>query len=455
MTHLTQLTLSGLLQPEHTKTYVVLPFVMPTDVASLNVTYSYSDAIGSDPHLQCGNTIDIGIFDPNTARGWSGSARDRFFLSMTDATPGYMPGPLSPGVWHICLGAYKVADAGCEYNVTLDFTYGERDTEASFPERLPLRDTPSNQRPDGWYRGELHCHSSHSDGDSDPIEVVRKAEAVGLDFLALTDHNVLSQQAALSQIETPLMLIPGMEVTTYRGHWNVWGDGDWIDFRVTSQDQMQHALDQALASGYLTSCNHPRPYGPEWEYPDVEGFRCTEVWNGPWQLMNRDALAYWEDRLKRGIKSVAVGGSDSHFHHRDHHAQLGHPTTYIYSSGTASPQTLLDGIRAGHVFVTESPAGPQLYLSSGEAMMGDTLYLDRTDPVTLSVRAVDAAGMRLELHANAGLVHEQPVTTDEWQAEIQIDVQSLTYVRAQLVPQENHTDHVHALTNPIHLQSKD
>ncbi|NOG48474.1 MAG: CehA/McbA family metallohydrolase [Chloroflexi bacterium] len=128
----------------------------------------------------------------------------------------------------------------------------------------------------------MHCHTHHSDGDSDVMTVIRKAETIGLDFLAITDHNVLSQQVALASAETRLMLIPGMEVTTYKGHWNIWGAGPWIDFRVLSQDDMQTAVDAALAAGYLISCNHPRPFGPEWSYPEVTGFHCIEVWNGPW-----------------------------------------------------------------------------------------------------------------------------------------------------------------------------
>ncbi len=44
----------------------------------------------------------------------------------------------------------------------------------------------------------MHNHTYHSDGDSDPLDVVRAAEALGLDFLAITDHNVRSQLARLN-----------------------------------------------------------------------------------------------------------------------------------------------------------------------------------------------------------------------------------------------------------------
>jgi predicted metal-dependent phosphoesterase TrpH len=134
---------------------------------------------------------------------------------------------------------------------------------------LPVRrDAPAFPlKPDGWYRGELHCHTYHSDGDSAPLELVRAAQALGLDFLAITDHNTLSHLIDLAAIDTPnLILIPGVEVTTYKGHWNVWGDSGWIDFRTLTPERMESAIQVARERVTLTSCNHPRPYGPAWEF---------------------------------------------------------------------------------------------------------------------------------------------------------------------------------------------
>ncbi|HCW50820.1 MAG TPA: hypothetical protein DGR79_01945, partial [Clostridiales bacterium] len=36
--------------------------------------------------------------------------------------------------------------------------------------------------------GSLHCHSTGSDGSGTPEEILEKAAAVGLDFVAITDH---------------------------------------------------------------------------------------------------------------------------------------------------------------------------------------------------------------------------------------------------------------------------
>src|SRR5262249_40966464 len=150
---------------------------------------------------------------------------------------------------------------------------------------------------DGWYKGELHCHTVHSDGDSTAAEVIAAAEALGLDFLAITDHNNVTHLMELAALGAQqIILIPGYEVTTYRGHWNVWAPDTWVDFRVMSPDDMQQALDFARQHVLVASCNHPRPYGPPWEYAGVEGYHCVEVWNGLWVFGNSIALDFWEER---------------------------------------------------------------------------------------------------------------------------------------------------------------
>ncbi len=63
-------------------------------------------------------------------------------------------------------------------------------------------------------RIDLHVHSNASDGTDAPAEVIRRAEAAGLDVLALTDHDT---QAGIAEARAVLppgrTLIPGMELS--------------------------------------------------------------------------------------------------------------------------------------------------------------------------------------------------------------------------------------------------
>jgi len=240
----TTITLEGFIPAEKTGSYLHLPFEVPPGTGRIDIHYSYDSAIGAEPQYSGGNTIDIGLFDERGPvegfRGWSGSDRADFFLASDSAAPGYMPGPILPGTWYILFGLYKLAPQGCQYKVSIGVTPGKFDMP--FPPLLSPTRT-SAHLPKGlnhWYRGELHCHSVHSDGDSLPRTIIERAQSLGLDFLALTDHNILSHWADLaSQHPDNLTLIPGYEVTTYRGHWNIWGGQGFIDFQIETAEQME------------------------------------------------------------------------------------------------------------------------------------------------------------------------------------------------------------------------
>lgn len=445
--------ITGSATPQDAKTYRLLPVEIPDSTSRITVRYQFGEEIG-----QGSGIIDIGIFDPRGSeflgegfRGWSGSARREFVITPTDATPGYMPGPIQPGTWEVCLGLYEIDVDGCGYRVEIEIESGETQ-HTDFPSLLLLQTEPrpARRHANGWYRGELHCHTFNSDGDSDPLDLIRAAEALELDFLAITDHNVLTQQIKMRDVQTDLILIPGMEVTTYHGHWNIWGDAGWLDFRVHNADELRRSMTEAIRRGYLVSCNHPRPHGPEWEYPEVDTFHCIEVWNGPWFVFNDAALAVWEAHLRAGRRYTAVGGSDTHFLSRDHIARLGHPTTFIHCDADPSAAELLSNLRAGHAFVTESPQGPQLYLQIGDAIMGDTVQISST--ITLcELHILDGKESLLQLYGSQGLISEQPIDNDDWQQTIPLDLTNEKYVRAQLVDKIVSGYTVRALTNPIYL----
>lgn len=446
------------ISPQRTWQYLYLPFDVPPNTTRIDVTYSYDDAISSDPMVSGGNVIDIGIFDPRGVefmsggfRGWSGSARSAFYIAQHDATPGYLAGPIQPGTWSIALGPYKVAVSGCDCRVSIMLTVDDAPPEAvDFPPRLTLSAAPAPRvRAGGWYRGELHCHTEHSDGDSTVQELVARAEALGLDFLAITDHNNLSHLVVLAQITTDLMLIPGFEVTTYYGHWNVWGGNEFIDFRVQAADDLQRAINVASARGLLVSCNHPRPYGPDWAFPEVDGYACVEVWNGPWELLNTQCLAFWEARLQRGERLTAVGGSDHHFSKRPHIAQLSQPTTFIHCPEPPSPAALIAALRLGRAFIAESPNGPRLILRVGDAMMGDVVARPVDGWLTAQIEAVSDQAARLELCGAGEVLRALPVDAGRHDLSIAFETAHTPYIYARLVNPQN--AHVRAITNPVYL----
>lgn len=74
--------------------------------------------------------------------------------------------------------------------------------------------------PDDGYtrlRGVVHVHTTLSDGGGTPEEVIQAARDVGLDFLGITDHNVVDA-ISYDGVHDGTLVIVGAEISTARGH---------------------------------------------------------------------------------------------------------------------------------------------------------------------------------------------------------------------------------------------
>jgi hypothetical protein len=327
-------------------------------------------------------------------------------------------------------------------------------------EPLPLSGQSSHAIPraDHWYRGELHCHTVHSDGDSAVELVIGDALARGLDFLAITDHNAISHLApmlAYQQTRQPaITLIPGCEMTTYYGHWNAWGLNDWVEFRVETPDDLRRAMREAARRGALVSCNHPRQYGPDWDFRDVTDFHCLEVWNGPWMLNNAEAMAYWHSLLRAGLRVPIVGGSDMH-QLRGQFSQaikLGTPTTWVYCPDMPTAPNILAALRRGHAYISETPSGPHIGLYVDGRMMGETVRPTPARQPIADVTISNGQGAVLAVVGSSGLLHEQPISGSQETHQFHIDprTEKYVYIRVQeKTPSLDGKPILRAICNPV------
>lgn len=241
----------------------------------------------------------------------------------------------------------------------------------------------------GWYQGDFHCHTFHSDGTLSPPELARLARTEGMDFLAITDHNTLDAYAHFGTVDG-LCVIPGLEVTFGRGHYNVFGvthDAAWLEPVRHGPTQLDWAKDGqevdallagSAADGLLNSINHPLLAPWAWLFDDIDlrRFHCLEIWNDPsWpdnRVGNPLALEMWTRWLNAGHRITGIGGSD--FHRPVNQAgarkppdRLGMPRTFVYAE-TLSGAAILDGLRRRQVYVS---MGSEV---SFQARHGDTLY---------------------------------------------------------------------------------
>ena len=403
--------------------YYYMPFDVPAGTTRIDVVLAYPKA------EDC--VVDLGAFDPRDTgyptregfRGWSGGARDRYFIATDDATPGYVHGDIQPGTWKVILGLYKVPEAGADVTVTVTLDATPRPIAPQPARTLPVRPGA------GWYKGDLHCHTFHSDAKGAPEVLHAAARQAGLDFLAIADHNTITQRRYFHPQSSPdLVFVRGMEVTTAVGHANVYGVDDWIDFRMT-QPSDAHVLERLVHErGGLLSINHDKPVIP-WDY-DMPAADCQEVWQSTWLDWNWVSLERYQQRLAAGMRLSAIGGSDYH-QPADLRPEgplvLARPTTVLYLP-ELSEDAVLVGMKAGHGYITESPDGPHLEIRCGAAVMGSTAT--RPDAVDVIVRG--AGGDRLVLIDANGPIAEMDIPDDDWTVSLKLAAPQ-TFLRAEII----------------------
>lgn len=343
--------------------WVYLPVRVPEGVRAIEVSYDFEPL---DLGPTTFNVIDIGIFDPSGRglgdaagfRGWSGGSRRSFRISDGSATPGYLPGPISPGRWHVVLGPYQIMAPGTPYRVRVTLHFGRRGRRAV--PAPPPRSVKGTGR--GWYRGDLHVHTVHSDGSQTPKQVVAWARAAGLDFIGSSEHNTTSAHAVWGAVAPKdFLVIPGEEVTTRAGHWLAAGlpAGTWIDWRYRPADrELDRFTDRVRSVGGLAIAAHPYQIGTGngWQFGDsFAEMDAIEVWNGPWSGLNatanEKAVARWHALLTAGIFKPAVGNSDTHRREQ----RIGTAQTVVRAS-SLSAAAIVAGYRAGHSWVAGSSA---------------------------------------------------------------------------------------------------
>ncbi|MDI3423739.1 CehA/McbA family metallohydrolase [Streptomyces luteolus] len=423
--------------PTGSPDYVYVPVEVPDGVRELHVSYRY-DKPAVPPGTQ-GNALDIGLFDERGTdlggrgfRGWSGGARSEFFVRADAATPGYLPGRIRPGTWHIALGPYTVAPEGLAYEITVTLRYGA-------PGATPRPSYPPERaagRGRAWYRGDCHLHSVHSDGRRTPAEIAALAREAGLDFINSSEHNTHAAHAHWAEhAGDDLLILLGEEVTTRNGHVVALGTdpGTFVDWRYRARDnRFGHYAREIRRAGGLVVPAHPHAtcIGCNWKFGFGEA-DVVEVWNGPYTPDDEVSLADWDARLeaagRRGHWIPAMGSSDAH---RDPD-RIGGPQTVVLAD-ELSRTAILAGLRAGRSYVAESSAVSLDFSAVGgrgrRAGIGERLAVDRDAPVTVRLEVSGAPGCTLRLVTDQGTL----LTSDSGSVEWRTTPAYASYVRAEV-----------------------
>jgi hypothetical protein len=282
---------------------------------------------------------------------------------------------------------------------------------------VPAVTTPTAAKPRPWLKGNTHTHAKPSGDSTTPIpEVIAWYEAHGYDFIALTDHNRVSEVDADTTgkpyvrnptTATGLIVLSGIELTfnpdvclpqdpgmKCRIHANGLGvtkrPVDKLEWADRQTDQRVAMYERALTTiadlGGLAQLNHP-----QWQWgmtSDVlnalalRGFKLVEIENRQFDNWNAgDGLhpsteALWDAALTAGIELWGVASDDAHHYQADGGGRYPAGGGWVMVRAERDPAAILAALAAGEFYATTG-----VTLSRAEAEAGELVVeVDPSSP---------------------------------------------------------------------------
>ena len=218
--------------------------------------------------------------------------------------------------------------------------------------------------PGRFYRGNLHMHSTRSDGALDPAGAIAAYRNHDYDFVSLTDHFMPRYDWPL--VDTRAFRTPtfttliGAELHTAAistgEPWHILAVGLPLDFpRHDTAISGAELAARAREAGAFVAVAHPNWYALRYdEAASIEAAHAVEVFNyGCHVEVDRGESWHVTDQLLcAGRRLTAVATDDSHFKVADYRGGW-----VQVKAASLDPDALLAALKAGHFY---SSSGPEL-----------------------------------------------------------------------------------------------
>ena len=350
---------------------------VPEGVTDIHFTFRHSPHFGPDQKLP--HQISIMIFDSHGPRFEISQPDDEgISINTVRTSPGGINGPIPAGRWMVFIQVFRLlSEEPVEYVLTVDMAFEPLAGKAvTWP--APV----TGGRGPGWYRGDLHAHTFHSDGSWDIPDLVAFWKRQGVDFMTLSDHNTISGLAqARSMADKQFLVMGGIELSTFFGHAVAVGARQWLDWRrmdgseITMPELAQRVIDAGclFVIAHVMHPGDPGCCGCRWEHYDMMPGNATavEVWNGPWEYFNQESLLLFYRWLNEGHRLTATTGTDLH---GPPPPDVRGAVNVVYAEDLTE-DAIVAALKAGRSYIS---AGPTLLLnikteSGTEGMIGDTV----------------------------------------------------------------------------------
>ncbi len=213
-----------------------------------------------------------------------------------------------------------------------------------------------------FLKGNLHCHTTNSDGVKTPDEVVETYRALGYDFLAITDHRLVTVPKNYKAGE--MLVLPGMELdyTLPDEVVHVVGFGMAQDpTRLVRYDQgPQSGIDTIIVCGGRAIVAHPH-----WSLNTIatlgalRGAVAAEIFN-TMSYLRQDSANILDLTAARGRLYPFVASDDSH----EYEGEAGGGFTMVQADAL-TPEAIMDAMDKGLFYASQGPRIHQLTVEDG------------------------------------------------------------------------------------------
>lgn len=218
-----------------------------------------------------------------------------------------------------------------------------------------------------FYKGNLHTHSSLSDGKLDAGEVCKRYRERGYDFICLSDHFMPHYNYPIADTRpfrtNSFTTILGAEChapATERGEkWHILAVGLPLDFPPNRDGETGPELAQrCLDAGAFVTIPHPEWYAlTAGDAASIPGAHAVEVYNHTSQVLNgRGGGSYYlDDILNTGRRINALACDDAHWVAGEDQNRDAFGGWAMVKSEANEPEALLSALKQGHYYSTQGP----------------------------------------------------------------------------------------------------
>ena len=229
--------------------------------------------------------------------------------------------------------------------------------------------------PGRFWRGNLHTHSTLSDGALEPDQVVNAYHQAGYDFMCLSDHFMGRFDWPVADIRpsrrNDFTTIIGAELHAPANSvgeiWHILANGLPLDFEPPHEEEDGIALAQRAAdAGAFVSIAHPA-----WSQLKIEDGRAchmahaVEIYNHGCAIENDrgDGFYLLDQLLSEDRRLTSIATDDAHFRDHDHDAFGGWT---MVKTESLDPEDLLEALKAGAYYSSQGPQITALDLNGSE-----------------------------------------------------------------------------------------